>query len=110
MGPAEEFSRPQGYADAKAGGTSCESVPDDCPYSTASHPIAAQACKVDASDLPFLYYEQFADGSHTRDYAALHDDLAGGAEPAGLERRPAWAVASGFGVGRPASAPVREDP
>src|SRR4029078_5460969 len=41
---------------------------------------------------------------------AIHDDLAGGAEPAGLERRPAWAVASGFGVGRPASAPVREDP
>ncbi|HSO33356.1 MAG TPA: alkaline phosphatase family protein [Labilithrix sp.] len=70
-----------GYAHAKAGGRACESVPDDCPYTTLSHPVAAQACKVDASDLPFLYYEQFADGSHTRDYGALHTDLASGKLP-----------------------------
>lgn len=70
-----------GYAHAKAGGKSCESVPDDCPYTITNHPVAAQACKVDASDLPFLYYDQFADGSHTRDYGALKADLANGKLP-----------------------------
>ncbi len=70
-----------GYAHAKAAGASCESIPDDCPYTTLSHPIAAQACKVDASDLPFLYYEQFANGSHSRDYADLHKDLTTGKLP-----------------------------
>jgi phospholipase C len=70
-----------GYAHAEAGGRSCESIPGDCPYSTTSHPVAAQACKVDASDLPFLYYEQFAGGAFTRDYGTLHEDLMTGKLP-----------------------------
>ena len=64
-----------GYAHAKAAAPSCESVPDDCQYSSITHPIAAQACKLDASDIPFLYYERFATGSPMHDYGDLYDDL-----------------------------------
>lgn len=70
-----------GFAHAKAAGEACEGVPSDCPYDQLAHPIASQACKVDASDVPFLYYEQFAGHSHSRDYAELHDDLAKGNLP-----------------------------
>ena len=65
-----------GYAHAKAAAPACESIPDDCQYSSVTHPVAAQACKLDASDIPFLYYERFAAGAEMRDYGALYDDLA----------------------------------
>jgi phospholipase C len=70
-----------GYAHAKADAPSCESVPNDCPYSTFTHPLAAQACKFDASDIPFLYYERFAGGSNIKDYVDLEGDLNAHALP-----------------------------
>ena len=70
-----------GYDDAKAAAPSCESVPSDCTYSEILHPIAAQACKFDASDIPFNYYERFAGGSNTKDFTELAMDLQNGMLP-----------------------------
>jgi phospholipase C len=70
-----------GYRDAVAAAPSCESVPSDCPYSSITHPVAAQACKYDASDIPFTYYAQFADGPYIKDYRDLATDLSAGALP-----------------------------
>ena len=70
-----------GYADAKAAAPSCESVPSDCPYSLLTHPVAAQACKYDSSDIPFVYYSQFADGQNTKDYLELQRDIDTAALP-----------------------------
>jgi len=70
-----------GYADAVAAAPSCEGVPSDCPYSSVTHPIAAEACKFDASDIPFDYYPQFTDGPHLKDYGELTKDVAAGALP-----------------------------
>ena len=65
-----------GYADAKAAAPSCEPIPSDCTYNPIVHPIAAQACKLDSSDLPFDYYAQFTDGPMIKDYKELVKDLA----------------------------------
>ena len=70
-----------GYAEAVAAAPGCEGVPSDCPYSEVTHPVAAQACKYDPSDIPFLYYAQFADGSIMEDYTALAGDVAAGKLP-----------------------------
>jgi phospholipase C len=64
-----------GWAHAKSQAPSCESIPDDCPYSSVTHPIAAQACKIDSSDLPFVYYERFAGGANITDYTDLAGDI-----------------------------------
>jgi phospholipase C len=69
------------YAHAKAAAPSCESVPPDCNYSSITHPLAAQACKYDASDNPFSYYAQFADGPRMKDYSDLKKDLDNGVLP-----------------------------
>ncbi len=65
-----------GWAHAKSQAPSCESIPDDCTYSSVTHPIAAQACKLDSSDLPFMYYERFAGGANVADYNELASDIA----------------------------------
>jgi len=70
-----------GYAHAKSQAGSCESIPPDCTYNPIVHPIAAQACKLDCSDLPFDYYTQFTDGPHIKDYGDLKTDLAASALP-----------------------------
>ncbi len=70
-----------GYANAKAAAPACESVPADCPYNKVTHPVAAEACKFDASDIPFLYYERFSGGSNTKDYAELKTDIDAGKLP-----------------------------
>ena len=69
------FVYAEGYAHAKAAAPSCESVPGDCPYSSITHPIAAEACKFDASDIPFVYYERFAGGANIKDFEVLADDI-----------------------------------
>ncbi len=70
-----------GYADALAAAPSCESVPSDCTYSEILHPVAAQASKFDASDIPFNYYAQFNQGAHTKDFKELANDLASNSLP-----------------------------
>jgi phospholipase C len=70
-----------GFAHAASEAPSCESVPPDCTYNEILHPIAAQACKYDASDIPFAYYSQFADGPHIVDYSQLATDVANDALP-----------------------------
>lgn len=70
-----------GFAHAKAAAPSCEGIPGDCKYSEILHPIASQGCKYDASDIPFAYYAQFADGPLIKDYADLEKDIAAGALP-----------------------------
>jgi phospholipase C len=70
-----------GYANAKAVAPACEKVPADCPYDKITHPVAAEACKFDASDIPFVYYERFAGGANMKDYADLSKDIAAGALP-----------------------------
>lgn len=69
------------YAHAKAAAPSCESIPPDCNYNQIVHPLAAQACKYDASDNPFAYYAQFADGPMIKDYGDLAKDVAADALP-----------------------------
>ena len=71
-----------GYAEAAAAGYgNCPNIASDCQYSKVTHPIAYQACRYDASDIPFAYYEQFADSSHIADYAQLAKDVANNALP-----------------------------
>jgi phospholipase C len=70
-----------GYAHAKAAAPSCETVPPDCPYNKVTHPVAAEACKFDASDIPFVYYERFAGGAYMKDYNELATDIAANALP-----------------------------
>ncbi len=60
-----------GYAHALSQAPKCETIPPDCTYSPIVHPVAAQGCKLDSSDVPFNYYANFADGSHTKDFAEL---------------------------------------
>jgi len=65
-----------GYAEAVAAGYgNCPNIANDCQYSELAHPIAYQACRYDASDIPFAYYAQFADSSHIADYAQLAQDV-----------------------------------
>jgi phospholipase C len=71
-----------GYAEAAAAGYGkCPNVVSDCQYSELTHPIAYQACRYDASDIPFAYYSQFADSSHIVDYDQLAQDVANHALP-----------------------------
>jgi len=71
-----------GYTEAVAAGYGkCPNIANDCQYSAIAHPIAYQACRYDASDIPFAYYAQFADGSHTVDYARFAQDISGHALP-----------------------------
>jgi phospholipase C len=70
-----------GYAHALSQAPSCESIPSDCTYSQITHPVAAQACRFDASDIPFNYYASFSGGSHTKDFGELSKDLANKALP-----------------------------
>lgn len=71
-----------GYtAAAAAGYGNCPGIANDCQYNQFSHPIAYQACRYDASDIPFAYYAQFADSPHIVDYAQLAQDVANHALP-----------------------------
>jgi phospholipase C len=71
-----------GYADAAAAGKgNCPNIASDCQYDSILHPIAYQACRYDASDIPFAYYAQFADGPHFADYTQLAKDVAANALP-----------------------------
>lgn len=66
-----------GYAEAVAAGSGqCPNTAADCQYDEVSHPIAYQACRYDASDIPFAYYTQFADGPHFADFSKLASDVA----------------------------------
>ena len=72
----------EGYAGAVAAGYGhCPNIASDCQYSALTHPIAYQACRYDASDIPFAYYAQLADGPHIVDYAQLAKDVAANALP-----------------------------
>ena len=71
-----------GYADAVAAGYgNCPNIAADCQYSQLTHPIAYEACRYDASDIPFAYYAQFADGPHIVDYTQLATDVTGSTLP-----------------------------
>jgi phospholipase C len=66
-----------GYAGAVAAGYgNCPNIASDCQYSEVTHPLAYQACRYDASDIPFAYYAQFADGPHIVDYGQFAQDIA----------------------------------
>ena len=67
----------EGYAGAVAAGYgNCPNIVSTCPYNQFLHPIAYQACRYDASDIPFAYYAQFADGPHLADYNQLAQDVS----------------------------------
>ncbi len=83
-----------GYADAYQAATTggCPSSPPECPYGEISHPVAHYGCLYDPSDIPFLFYERFADtlsldgqtsvvSPYVHDYAALQSDVLGGTLP-----------------------------
>ncbi len=66
-----------GYAAAAAAGAgNCPNIVSDCQYDAILHPIAHQACRFDASDVPFEYYAQLADSSHIQDFTQLAKDVA----------------------------------
>ena len=83
-----------GYAEAYASAMvpQCPSAPIECPYNNCvAHPIACNGCLYDPSDIPFLYYQGFADTPVTgglaptpyeKDYSALQDDVSTGQLPA----------------------------
>lgn len=72
----------EGYDDAVAAGYgNCPNIVSDCPYDAFSHPIAHQACRYDASDIPFAYYAQFADGPQFADLSEFAQDAASGSLP-----------------------------
>jgi phospholipase C len=68
----------EGYADAVAAGAgNCPNTAGSCQYSAFSHPVAYEACRYDASDIPFNYYSQFANGAHMADfYSRFAQDVA----------------------------------
>lgn len=82
-----------GYADAYLAATvpQCPTAPAACPYSDCvNHPVACHGCIYDPSDIPFLYYQGFADTPtaaglvptpHEQDYSALQDDVSAGTLP-----------------------------
>jgi phospholipase C len=71
-----------GYAEAVAAGYgNCPNIAADCQYDEVIDPIAYQACRYDASDIPFAYYAQFADGPHIADISQLAVDIANQALP-----------------------------
>lgn len=67
----------------------------DCPYNDCTiaqtgHPVACHGCLFDPSDIPFLYYDHFADtieggtrtpSPHVKDYQTFFDDVAKGTLP-----------------------------
>jgi phospholipase C len=66
----------EGYAAMKAA-VLCPAPPSDCPFHLPITP-----CDYDPSDVPFEYYEQFADNAtYMKDYADLAKDLAAGSLP-----------------------------
>ncbi len=71
-----------GYAEAVAAGYgSCPGIAADCQYSVVTHPVAYEACRFDASDIPFQYYAQLADGPNMKDFSAFTKDVAANALP-----------------------------
>lgn len=68
----------EGYADAvSAGVNGCPNIAGTCQYSAITNPVAHQACRYDASDVPFNYYAQFANGAHNADfYSRFSQDVA----------------------------------
>lgn len=71
-----------GYGDAKAAAPSCPGAPSYCPYASCLlHPVACHACVYDPSDIPFVYYQRFADSAYIRDYTALAKDVSAGTLP-----------------------------
>lgn len=59
----------EGYADALAAGAgSCPNIASSCQYGVILNPVAHEACRYDASDVPFNYYSQFANGAHMADF------------------------------------------
>ncbi|MFO0575188.1 MAG: alkaline phosphatase family protein [Polyangia bacterium] len=73
----------EGYADAAAAGAGkCPNIASSCQYDIIKHPIAHEACRYDASDVPFNYYSQFANGAHVADfYTRFAKDVAAGKLP-----------------------------
>ena len=72
----------EGYSDAVASGYgNCPGITSDCPYDALSHPVAHEACRYDASDIPFAYYAQLADGPSFVDLSQFADDAASGSLP-----------------------------
>lgn len=66
----------EGYSDAVAAGTnSCPNIASSCQYNAITNPVAYQACRYDASDVPFNYYSQFANGAHNADFRRLAQDV-----------------------------------
>jgi phospholipase C len=66
----------EGYK-AMLDATFCPLPPSDCPLHVPTNP-----CDYDCSDVPFEYYSQFLDDSHTMlDYGQLSKDLAAGSLP-----------------------------
>ena len=71
-----------GYAEAVAAGYgNCPNIAADCQYDEVTHPIAYQACRYDASDIPIANYAQFADGPHNSDISQLASDVTNSALP-----------------------------
>jgi phospholipase C len=84
-----------GYAEAFAAATSgtcaAAAAAAECPYKDCvMHPAACFACLYDPSDIPFLYYQQFADvrapagvqpTPYVKDYTELGQDLLAGTLP-----------------------------
>ena len=70
-------------ADAVAAGAGkCPNIASSCQYDIIKHPIAHEACRYDASDVPFNYYSQFANGAHVADfYTRFTKDVAAGQLP-----------------------------
>jgi phospholipase C len=66
----------EGY-DAMKAATTCPSAPSDCPFHLPTNP-----CDYDPSDVPFEYYQQFADNPmYMQDYADFVSAVAGGQLP-----------------------------
>ena len=59
----------EGYAEAASAGTgNCPGIANSCQYNIITNPVAHEACRYDASDVPFNYYSQFANGAHNADF------------------------------------------
>jgi Phosphoesterase family len=82
----------EAFAAQSTGGDCADPANSDCRYKSCSvfggYPFACHACLYDPSDIPFLYYERFADGPakkptpYLKDYDTLKTDMAAGMLPA----------------------------
>ena len=83
-----------GYAEAEAAAVNgaCPGPASECPYSDCVlHPVDCHGCLYDPADIPFLYYQGFADSAlpdggvqptpYERDLTELQQDLAAGTLP-----------------------------